>query len=63
MLDIDGSNDADTRLQNVRNVLPALFVLATFDVGVRQLVYYHDLRMDIQDSLQIHLLHFFPLIK
>ena len=43
MLDIDGSNDADTRLQNVRNVLPALFILATFDVGVRQLVYYHDL--------------------
>src|SRR6185437_7939947 len=58
VLDVDGGDHVDARVQQLGDVLPALFVPRTRHVGVRELVDKRDLRLAGEDRVDVHL---FPL--
>ena len=63
MLDVDRRDDADPRIEQLHHVLPALGIAAAFDIGVRQFVHDHDLGMQVQDGLRVHLLEFLAFVE
>jgi len=63
MLDVDRRDHTDSRVENLHHVLPALGIAAAFDIGVRQFVHDHDLGMQVQDGLHVHLVELFSLIE
>ena len=63
MLNVDRRNDADPRIENLHYVLPPLGVLTSLDIGVSQLVNDHDLGMQVDDALRIHLLELLAFVK
>jgi hypothetical protein len=61
MLDVDGSDDADARAENLQDILPAFFVPpGARHVGVGQLVDQGDLGPSAQDRVEVHLLQAAP---
>ncbi len=50
VLHVHGRNHVDLRVQQIHHVFVALAVPAAFDVGMRQLVHQHDLRMQLPES-------------
>ena len=56
MLDVEGRDDVDPRVQELLDVLPALLVAGAGDVGVGQLVHQGDLGVPLQQPVEVHLL-------
>ncbi len=56
VLDIHGGEDVDLRGENFLHVLVALSMLAAGNVGVRQFIHQHDLRLAGEDGIHVHFL-------
>ena len=63
MLNINCRNYTDTGIQYIHNILPTLFVLTAFDIGMSQFVNDDNFRMDTENRLQVHLFDLFSFIK
>ena len=63
MLYVDSGNHTYSRFEDIHHILPAFFILAALDISMRQFVYNHHFRMNVQDSIQIHVLNFLSLVK
>ena len=50
-------------LTDIHHILPAFFILAALDVGMRQFVDDHHLRMNVQDGIQVHFLDLLSLVE
>ena len=56
VLDVDGGDDLDARVEEGLDVLPALLVGASRHVGVGELVDEHHVGPPLEDGLEVHLL-------
>lgn len=63
MLNIDRRDHTDTGIQYIHDILPTLFVLTAFDIGMSQFVNDDNFRMDTENRLQVHLFDLFSFIK
>jgi hypothetical protein len=55
VLDVDGRKDVDMGIEQEQHVFVALGVATAFDVGMCQLVDQNDLRLALQDGIDVHL--------
>ena len=55
VLHVHGGDHVDLVVEQLEDIFVALVVLAALDVGVRQLVHQHDLRMARQNGVHVHL--------
>ena len=63
VLDVDGADHADSRIEDLQHVLPPFPVFTAFDVGVRQLVDDHDFGMGVDDGRDVHLFELLAFVK
>ena len=63
VLDVDGRDDADTRVEDLHHVLPPFGICAALDVGVRQFVDHDDIGVEVDDGLHIHLFELLALVE
>jgi hypothetical protein len=56
VLEVDGRDDVDAGVEEIVHVLPPLGVLGARRIGVGQLVDQHQLRLPLEQAIQIHLL-------
>src|SRR5262245_12420413 len=54
VLDVHGGEDVDLGFEDLQHIFVTLLVLAAFDVGMRQLIDKHDLRLERNDGLHVH---------
>ena len=63
VLDIHGRYDAYSRIEELHDILPPLWVDAALDIRMGQFIHDYDFRVDVQHLLDIHLFQFFPLVE
>ena len=63
MLNINSRDNIYPGIEKFENIFPTFSVTTTFDIGMGQLVYDHNLGMPLENSFQIHLLELFTLVK
>ena len=63
MLDVYRRYHTDAGIEQFHHILPSFGVAAAFHIGVGKFIHYHDVGMNLQDGIKIHLLNLLTLIE